>query len=455
MRLLAGIVALGGVAEAAQYLVNDLSFGFGVRINPDGRNTIPHYSMQGNPNVPELLSNKVILTPPAPGNQRGAVWADKPLEHTAWTADIDFRVNGPERGSGLLNIWLAKDGARNIGSQSIYTVGKFEGLVLVVNQHGGSAGMIRGFLNDGSLDYSMRNNVDNLAFGHCWFSYRNLGRPSQIKLRHNSQNFKVEVDGRLCFESDKIHIPTGYNFGLSAASAENPDSFEVFKVVVLSEDDIGAVPNNKEQQQQQQQQQFQQQPGENQKPLGGTTHDENGQKRPYMSFGRSGQAAIPDPYDNAIPDVDANTITSSKAQFEDLHTRIQSINHHLSSIFRSVAQYGGIADQNHQEVSMMLGEMKGLLTKLDRFASVENKLENLEREMRSLRSEMTARLKESEHSIKYHVTDKHEDLAGHVVKHAAPGHTKLYVAIVGSQVVLAVAFFVYKRRKTGGPKKYL
>lgn len=31
MRLLAGIVALGGVAEAAQYLVNDLSFGFGVR----------------------------------------------------------------------------------------------------------------------------------------------------------------------------------------------------------------------------------------------------------------------------------------------------------------------------------------------------------------------------------------------------------------------------------------
>ncbi|KAK3948544.1 concanavalin A-like lectin/glucanase domain-containing protein [Pseudoneurospora amorphoporcata] len=432
MRLLAGIVALGGVAEAAQYLVNDLSFGFGARINPDGRNTIPNYSMQGNPNVPELLSNKVILTPPAPGNQRGAVWADKPLEYTAWTTDIDFRVNGPERGSGLLNIWLAKDGARNIGSQSIYTVGKFEGLVLVINQHGGSAGMIRGFLNDGTLDYSMRNNVDNLAFGHCWFAYRNLGRPSQIKLRHNSQNFKVEVDGRLCFESSKIYISSGsgYSFGITAASGENPDSFEVFKVVVLSEDDQ------------------QQQPGENQKPFGGTTHDENGQKRPYMSFGRSGQAAIPDPYDNAIPDVEANSITSSKAQFADLHTRIQSINHHLSSIFRSVAQYGG----QHQE---MLVEMKGLLTKLDRFASVENKLENLEREVRSMRSELTARLKESEHSIKYHVTDKHEDLAGHVVKHAAPGHTKLYLAIVLSQTVVAVGYFIYKRRKAGGPKKYL
>lgn len=103
----------------------------------------------------------------------------------------------------------------------------------------------------------------------------------------------------------------------------------------------------------------------------------------------------------------------------------------------------------------MLGEMKGLLTKLDRFASVENKLENLEREVRSMRSELTARLKESEHSIKYHVTDKHEDLAGHVVKHAAPGHTKLYLAIVGSQVVLAAAYFLYKRRKAGGPKKYL
>lgn len=31
MRLLVGIVALGSVAEAAQYLVSDLSFGFGAR----------------------------------------------------------------------------------------------------------------------------------------------------------------------------------------------------------------------------------------------------------------------------------------------------------------------------------------------------------------------------------------------------------------------------------------
>lgn len=92
----------------------------------------------GNPDPPQILSNKLVLTPPAPGNVRGAVWGEKPVLHSVWTADLDFRATGPERGGGNLNIWYTTKGQADIGTASIYTVGRFDGLALVVDQYAGS-----------------------------------------------------------------------------------------------------------------------------------------------------------------------------------------------------------------------------------------------------------------------------------------------------------------------------
>ncbi len=412
------------------------------RISPEGSHSIPHFGMQGRPNIPELLSDKVILTPVAPGNQRGAVWSDNKLQTLNWIADVEFRANGPERGGGNLNIWLVRDGAHSIGAESVYTAGRFEGLALVIDQHSGG-GMLRGFLNDGTTDYRTHHNVDNLAFGHCSFSYRNLGRPTQIKLRQTDTKFIVEVAGRPCFDSDKISLPSGYNFGVTAASADNPDSFELFKLAVLTGEnnhEYAGMYNNNDNKDHEHQQTEQQPPPQ----------DSNGGKRQRMSFGRSGQATIVDPFDNVIPDQEADKITSSKAQFADLHNRIQSVNHHLSTIFRSIAQNHGVDEQRHAETSAMIGEIKGLLTRLDKLDVMEQRLRDIENEMRSGRHEVAGRLRESEASIKGH----HETLAQGVKAHTKSGHTKLILVVVGTQVVLIGAFAYYKRRKTS-PKKYL
>lgn len=88
--------------------------------------------------IPQILSNKIILTQPAPGNQRGAVWSESPLLYSAWETDLEFRASGPERGGGKFAIWLAKDGQRTVGTSSIYTVGKFEGLAIVIDNYGGT-----------------------------------------------------------------------------------------------------------------------------------------------------------------------------------------------------------------------------------------------------------------------------------------------------------------------------
>jgi mannose-binding lectin 1 len=107
------------------------------RISPNLR-AVPNWHLLGKPDPPEILSNKIVLTPPAPANQRGAAWTEKPLLNSVWTADIDFRATGPERGGGNLQIWYAAKGQDEIGTASIYTVGRFDGLALVIDQYAGS-----------------------------------------------------------------------------------------------------------------------------------------------------------------------------------------------------------------------------------------------------------------------------------------------------------------------------
>lgn len=108
------------------------------RISPNLR-AIPNWHLLGT-QPPEILSTKLVLTPPAPGQQRGAVWAEKPLLYNLWTADIDFRATGPERAGGNLQIWYTAQGQEQVGTSSIYTVGRFDGLALVVDQYAGSVG---------------------------------------------------------------------------------------------------------------------------------------------------------------------------------------------------------------------------------------------------------------------------------------------------------------------------
>ncbi|OLN83095.1 Protein EMP47 [Colletotrichum chlorophyti] len=424
---------LGASFTQAQYLINELSFGYTGSISPNNDGHVPNFVLQGQPNQPEILSNKIILTPVHPGNQRGSIWSTQKLTHPNWIADIDFRANGPERAGGNLNIWLTRGGSADVGMSSAYTANRFDGLVLVIDGHGGTGGMVRGFLNDLSTDYKAQSDISSLAFGHCQYHYRNLGRPSQIKLRQTESIFKVEIDGRLCFETDKVKIPPGYTFGITAASADNPDSFEIFKMVVMSE----KLENNQHQNQQQQQKQ--------------QAHDQkSNQGKPNSP--RSGDS---EPIDlNAIPDSEADTITSSKAQFADLHNRLQSVNHQLGTIFRSVNQYGQQAEHRHSETSQLIDSVRQELRKFDKINDIEGRINALEREIRAMRTDLNLQMKNTEHSLKGYMSDHHATLSSNIVA-ATPGHGKLIAVIIGSQIVLAVGYWVYKRRRNSMPKKYL
>lgn len=406
----------------------------------------------------------MILTPPAPGNQRGAVWSNLGLSAQYWEIDVDFRVNGPERASGNLVVWLAHDGGHEVGASSVYTVGRFEGLAVLIDQQGGTGGMIRGFLNDGMRDYRHEASVDSLSFGHCLYAYRNRGSPSQLKLRHDEKGFHVEIDGHMCFESPHVEIPPGYHVGVTAASADNPDSAEVFRVVVTSDHEhasdratlhahLAGHEEHQEQERLREQQERQAQP-----PIeGGFYTGRFGQSsKPPSYMGGGKEPVIDDPYDNAIPDTKASSITSSAAQFADLHDRLQSLNHHIGAIFRTVGHFNVISEGRHAELTELVSRTQGECSKLDvHFEAVSQRVANLEKQISLLRSDLSSALKSAEGSIRDHVTYHHEDMKEHVEMMAPPGHGSLILVFIALQLCLIGVYAFYKRRKAAAPKKYL
>jgi mannose-binding lectin 1 len=73
----AAAALLGASVAQAQFLINELSFGYAGRLAaPESPNKIAGFTLDGKPNLPEILSNKLVLTPVYAGNQRGSVWAE-------------------------------------------------------------------------------------------------------------------------------------------------------------------------------------------------------------------------------------------------------------------------------------------------------------------------------------------------------------------------------------------
>lgn len=59
------------------------------------------------------------------------------VPQSEWTADLEFRATGGDRGGGNLQIWYTKEGRPRAETPSIYTTAAFDGLALVVDMYGG------------------------------------------------------------------------------------------------------------------------------------------------------------------------------------------------------------------------------------------------------------------------------------------------------------------------------
>ncbi|OCK82795.1 concanavalin A-like lectin/glucanase [Lepidopterella palustris CBS 459.81] len=416
-------------ASQAQYVIDGLSFGHNEgSISPNLRG-IPNWHIQGEGHTPDLLSDRVILTPPYPGNRRGALWADYPVQYSEWQAQFFFRASGPERGGGNLQIWYTKDGQQGVGLSSLYTATKFDGLALLMDQYGGRGGTIRGFLNDGTVSYKDHHSVDSLSFGQCNYPYRNLGRFSVLTLKQTADYFQVTVDGNPCFRSDKVKLPAGYFFGISAASAETPDSFEVNKFIVSTTNAATREDPNRQPppQQQQQQQQEQQQPA----------------------------ASSDIPLD--LSDTIAASIKSQQDQFADLHNRLQIVNHQVNNIWRELEKLSKRQDERHIELTSRV------IPTNDRVDNMARSMDKIERIVLAIQKDVEGKdYKEHLSNLQNAIKDTHISLTEglpqamtKIVTGSAPRMGMFLFIAVAVQVMILGGYLLYKKRRNNAPKKYL
>ncbi|KAF6234522.1 hypothetical protein HO173_007147 [Letharia columbiana] len=356
-------LSLLAASASAQYLVESSSFGQNDQISSKN-DAVSGWHTLGEGQIPQLLSDKIILTPPYPGNQRGALWAEAMVSQSEWVAELEFRATGPERGGGNLQLWYAKDGRMNIGTSSIYTVGNFDGMVLVIDPYGGKGGGIRGFMNDGTLDYKNYHSVDSLAFGHCDYSYRNLGRPTKLQIKQEGNAFEIIVDNKLCFSTDKVKMPPDYYFGLTAASAETADSFEVYKFNLFTSRSI--------------------------------TREEPRRAQPPP-------VGQPDNRGNAPPpEAQAPPTAPSDAQFNELQNRLQTMAQSIDSLFQEVKQLAEKSEGRHLELSRNV-------IAADRLSSMDQRLQGIEKTVRDYQGQFS--------SLQSTLKDSHSSLVEGLPKH--------------------------------------
>ncbi|EMC95865.1 hypothetical protein BAUCODRAFT_34632 [Baudoinia panamericana UAMH 10762] len=420
------------IAVSAQSITDSVSFGQRHPIAADG-GSIPGWQAFDENHQIQILSDRIILTPPVPGNARGAIWSDNTIAQADWTAELEFRASGQDQGTGNLNIWFTKEKGE-IGTNSVYTVEKYDGLALVIDQYGSTGGKVRGFLNDGSQNFKAHTSLESLAFGHCDYAYRNLGRPSKISIS-NHNGLTVSVDDRECFRTDHVSLPAGYHFGITAATADNPDSFEINKFVVSSSS--GAPPPP--------------------------------QQQPQTSSWSS-----PPPLQRLdrlqlSPDKPAEQIKGSDPQFADLHNRLQETNHAIERLFAEFDNVNARLQQQHAEMLNSLshtGSRSGAQTPGSSDAAISdlrNKIEGIERTVQQIQKDVEGRdykqhiseLQLSLDSLRGGITEHLPETMTRLIRSSAPRMGMFVFVVVAVQIMLAGAYIVYKRRRDRMPKKYL
>ena len=158
-------------------------------------------------------------------------------------------------------------------------------------------------------------------------------------------------------DSCQIKLPSDYYFGISAASADNPDSFEIYKFITATSSSIAREEPRRFQPPQQQQQQ---QPPQQQQ---------------------------------LFQDTPASQYTSQDAQFADLHEKLQLMAHSLDNIFREVSKLAQNSEGRHQEISRNV-------MSADQLNAMDQRVQGIEKTVRDYQGEFSRlhRIFENSHS---------------------------------------------------------
>jgi mannose-binding lectin 1 len=236
-----------------------------------------------------------------------------------------------------------------------------------------------------------------------------------------------------------VKLPSGYYFGITAASAENPDSFET----------KGFIVSSKVQQQ-----------GSGSHRDSPTSYDSLRETSPN----NQGWRWLAE--EDQVKDNPASSYKTDEARFQDLHDRITVLDRELKLLFWDLTTLRKEQEQRHEELVRWLSPIYNYAE------STRGMIEQVERLLKDVKNDIESK-DYREHLNKLHhvvreghatITDNSEfscynfsfqTLSSVTVIASHPRFGFFVFLVVASQIVLLTGYIVYRRRRDKQPKKYL
>eukprot|EP00045_Choanoeca_perplexa_P004181 m.36007 g.36007 ORF g.36007 m.36007 type:complete len:366 (-) comp12439_c0_seq1:77-1174(-) len=199
---------------------------------------MPFWDFIGN----AVISDDFIRLTPDRQSKRGALWNSKPTKLDEWEVTFRFHTHGQGKnlyGDGFA-FWYTKE--KNMLGDVFGSKDHFQGLGVFFdtysNQqiHHRRGAYVSAMINDGTLDYDHDADGTHQELSSCSANLRNKEQPTYARISYRKNTLKVELDTEgdniwtTCFFTPDVYLPSGYHFGISAATGDLADNHDIIWV---------------------------------------------------------------------------------------------------------------------------------------------------------------------------------------------------------------------------------
>ncbi|XP_055331516.1 VIP36-like protein [Paramacrobiotus metropolitanus] len=190
-----------------------------------------------------MVTNNFIRLTPDQQSKQGAIWNNVPVFWTKWEFQVQFHVHGHGKdlyGDGF-TIWYTKDRMQLgpvFGNKDF-----FSGLAIFMdtyNNHNGAHNhehpFVSSMVSNGSIGYDHDRDGTHTQLAGCTSKFRGKNTPTHVAIRYDPPVLKVsmDIDGentwKECFKVEGVQLPTGYFFGVSAATGDLSDNHDIISL---------------------------------------------------------------------------------------------------------------------------------------------------------------------------------------------------------------------------------
>ncbi|CAL8140502.1 unnamed protein product [Orchesella dallaii] len=190
---------------------------------------IPNWDFQGS----TIVTNQYIRLTPDTRSQQGSLWNAAPVRMHNWEVQLQIKVHGRGKdlfGDGMV-FWYSRD--RMIPGPVFGSKDYFLGMGVFVDTYSNHNGphnhqhpYVSAMINNGTMHYDHDRDGTHTQLAGCDAKLRNVDQDTWLAIRYENDALTVSTDflGKNawapCLRVEGVKLPTGYYFGLSAATGD-------------------------------------------------------------------------------------------------------------------------------------------------------------------------------------------------------------------------------------------